>query len=305
MLDWLKRTLNKNTQISQTNEQPIASRVPVNRFLSDELYHWANLLKNGTGDYFYAKTAFEQILVQGNVFFDNERLAHACILSTLTGQQHHTENQLAEKLGDFRWDLFDECVTLCQEHGLTESSFYLALLQPPKEPSLDNKDSLNELTIPELKSLLKVVNQPLSGKKDELINRLWVHLPIAQTDALLNQKYQEQLEIYQKRRIANKYKILLQTIKYRVNFFFRITEHLDHSDTGFLTYHGYTMDKSFVVNPEQDSKLSELCGELSDVRLIVNGVLFGVLPQFPNDNRTVKLKSRFVSERLQQRHNQT
>lgn len=229
----------------------------------------------------YLKMAYHLVVEEGNIQFDDPATTKAIIIQSLLSQDDY---QIAKTCKtDFTWRLFDDCVRLCQEHQLHHTHFYLRLPKAPIAPSLDNKESLSLLTVEDIKSLLKTVGQKQSGKRDELVDRLWVFLPIEATERLLNAKYNEQHQIYQTRLIHHKYELLASFIKSRAYCLRKLVDFNSYQFNPFAIQRQTKLQLGFKGENEQDKQLAKLLDGTGYDTVLVDGVLHKLLPLFPYD----------------------
>lgn len=261
------------------------------KLLCDELSDLANYLQANqsiTTEPFelaisYVQMAYQQIVEQGDIVLDKPN-AQSLIMNAIVCNDSKPNIAKMFDYADFNWHWFDECVRLCQENQLTNNTFYNHLPRPPAKPSLDNKDSLSLLTIPQIKSLLKKYGHQTTGNKQQLVDRLWVFLPIEDTDQLLNAKYNDLYEQYRTRFIRHKYNTLYHTINRRASFLRDLVNFLRLQTNSICKNQHLSL--SFASLPEcqpQDQELAKLIDGTGYDAVVIEGVLHKLLPIFPYD----------------------
>ncbi len=240
--------------------------------------------------YSYLEVAYRQIAEQAGVSFKNPPKVKTLILTSLVNQSRDDIAKLCD-YDDFAWHWFDECVRLCQEHQLTSSTFYGNLPKTPPMPSLDNKDSLSLLTVAQIKSLLKKHGHQTTGKRDELVDRLWIFLPIHDTEVLLNTKYAELYQRYRTQFIRHKYNTLMSTIKRRAYFLRKLVNYKALETNPFFAKKQIILQSfAYHENQVQDAQLAKLLDGTGYDTVLINGILHKLLPLFPYDSSWLKFE---------------
>lgn len=231
----------------------------------------------------YIAAAFQQVINEGCIIFHHPNTKNI-LMQQLTSNMGMSGSFVARMLDgcDFDWLLFDRCEQLCEQYNLTDCSFFYRQITKPILPDLSNKQSLELLTVADIKQILKNNNHPTTGKRDDLVDLLWRVLPINDTEKLLNQRYQEKFVKYQQRHIANKYDLLLHHILHRAYFLRDISR--NYNDKYDETFGRYSV-KLFFVNGENnhDEQLAKLLDGTGYQGVIVNGKINKLMPLFPSD----------------------
>ena len=221
-------------------------------------------------------TAFDQVIQAGGIVFkSNGKEVRMHISQLIADGQTFSGTKIAEaaKNQDFEWRLYDKCVALCQTHGLKFTRFqYLSEPQPPEFV----KEHLDILTVADIKYILKANGHITTGKRDELVDRLWVHFPIKDTESMLNKRYQENLAKYQERQMKLKYELLASHVVLRAYFLRKIANEN-------MFFRGVKLSLDFRVCEEDDAKLAKLLDGTGYDDVLLFGKINKLLPLFPRD----------------------
>ncbi len=191
---------------------------------------------------------------------------------------------------NFRWDMYDKCVEICDTRGFEQVSNFRPI-SPPEIP--DNViDGLEWLTVNEMKPLLKAHGEKVSGRREELENRLLGVLDFEELEPLLEDKSHDKIERYQRDVLIDKYTHFAYMVKFRSRFLYRITQYHDGMDKFFLTL-------TFHADETEERILARELDGLGFDNVIVDGKVCKLLPLFCGSfgrlrydiNRTAKYDS--------------
>lgn len=257
--------------------------------LTDDLSHVAKHLARFAGDEhefraaIYRAVHFDVFLV-GNIIFPEHNtgdIVKILLNPDLTNKSKTLFNLMNGQ--DFSWPLYDKCVQIATNHNMPLSSFGLRLGEPPKKPTLDKAD-LDLLKVSDIKALLKKYAHSTSGNRDELVNRLWVFLPIQDTEKLLATRYQEALSKYQQKQIRHKYSLLASFVRQKYYFFDNIVRH------GSQQLFRIKPELNFELCQEDDKKFAKLIDGVGYDNIIINNKINKSLPLHPTDMAYISYK---------------
>lgn len=223
------------------------------------------------------------VFLSDNITFPNYSVDEA--LKIIANPDIHTPDKVLFDLmdgQDFYWALYDKCMKISQENDLL-CNFSLQVGEPPKEPNLEKID-LELLKVPDIKKLLKKYGHSTVGSRQELVDRLWVFLPIQDTQELLDLRYQEVLEKCKQKQIRQKYKLLVSFAKQRYYFFGDIVRHGNPSPWR------KKVELSLGLCQTDDAVFAKLLNGIGYDDVIVGGKANQALPLYPTDLSRISYK---------------
>lgn len=216
------------------------------------------------------------VFLSDNITFPNYSVDE--VLKIIANPDIHTPDKVLFDLmdgQDFHWALYDKCMKISQENDLL-CNFSLQVGEPPKEPNLEKID-LELLKVPDIKKLLKKYGHSTTGSRQELVDRLWVFLPIQDAQELLDLRYQEVLEKYKQKQIRQKYQLLVSFAKHRYYFFGNIARYGKPSPSQKKA------ELSLGLCQTDDAVFAKLLNGIGYDDVIVGGKVNQVLPLYPTD----------------------
>lgn len=230
------------------------------------------------------KTVKFSVFLSDNITFPNYSTDE--VLKVIANPDIHTPDKVLFDLmegQDFNWSLYDKCLKICQENNLPLCNFSLQIGKPPKEPNLEKSD-LELLKVPDIKKLLKKYGHSTSGSRQELVDRLWIFLPVQDTQELLDLRYQEVSEKYKQKQIRQKYRLLASFAKQRYYFFGDIVRH------GRPSPWRTKVELSLALCQTDDTTFAELFNGVGYKDVIVGGKVDKALPLYPTDLSSIRYK---------------
>lgn len=233
--------------------------------------------------------AYQQVVQEGEIAFgQHEEAIRAEILHQINANFGAFGSRLFDIVDgeDFDWPLHRRCIEICDTHNLMLTNF--RYLKPPTLPTLIKQD-LELLTVSDIKKILKDNGHLTTGNREELVERLWVNLPIEQTKQMLFDKYQQKIEVYQKRQLKKKFELLVSYIKRRGYFLRYIAQ--NGGRIGFGSYLALVEFSTTMCSADDFILAKHLDGTGYD-RVVVSGQINKLLPLFPYDFSSIMIKDK-------------
>lgn len=233
--------------------------------------------------------AYQQVVKEGEISFgQHEEAIRAEILHQINANFGAFGSRLFDIIDgeDFDWPLHRHCIEICDTHNLTLTNF--RYLKPPMLPTLIKQD-LELLTVSDIKKIFKDNGYLTTGNREELVDRLWLHLPIKQTEEMLLDKYQQKMAVYQKRQLKKKFELLVSHIKQRGYFLRYIAQ--NGGMTGFGSYVAVA-EFSTAMCSADDFILAKHLDGTGYGGVLVGGQINKLLPLFPYDFSSIMIKNK-------------
>lgn len=260
-------------------------------YLVPRLADLAKLLKPyvNTGDFSVHKvildTAFDQVVKEGGIRFQFDvQEIRFNLLCAIVESSRFTYGQIDEWFGgkDFQWLLYDKCYQAHESGAVKFTNFDYS--PKPRCPEMVKKD-LDLLTVNDIKEILKKNGHSTTGKRNELVDRLWQFFPINDTEAMLSKRYQEKLEKYMKSQLKRKYEMLASHILQRAFFLRKIATP--------SPFRFYKPKLSLSMCEKDDKKLAEIIDGTGYDDVVLSNKINKLLPLFPRDFSNIEFDYKF------------
>lgn len=182
---------------------------------------------------------------------------------------------------DFYWKLLNDYQQVMQKHGLDSTK------KAPRKPTTLN-EALTWLNVAQIKEVLRLKNEKISGKRADLEERLLSCASMSDVEDLVASKFEEKLKKYNENLLSEKYDVLLHFIKGRTDFYYRITKDFGMQQNNPLGIRWLPRMLHFNDEEQKEFIANKLGMSYDDV--IIDGVIYEPVPLLPYDLCSISLK---------------
>lgn len=226
----------------------------------------------------FYEQAYHQIIVDGGIIFPQDaKKIRALLLRELPhGDIDKTIESLMKimHMQDFTWSLYQRCVQLCIEHEIYPDAFVYLTNRPHSPKTLS--EALSLLTVTEIKSVLKLHEQPITGKREELVQRAQESLCLDDLKNEYTEKLAQQQEKFSQIALKEKYYALVGMVDLRAHFLMRLEQLQELLNSELLKHKLMPIE----ADPD-DAKLAELLDGSGYINAVTENTIHKLLPIFP------------------------